>query len=312
MICLADNSEHADLAALHKHLRTLGLKQSDYYHKHHPRFDLFSGEPVPFVTGSVEKYLSTEFLSKESLRKWIAANPSRGKDWAIKWLSDRKTSKNLVYPPTQVELHSLICPTRHYYDRIGGYHEICKSLGYQIALDGVMLPSLLPPGSSIIIDTREQLPLKIIGRTIEARLVCGDYGLDVDHDRGIYIDRKSLNDFVGTLSDRKTRGDDSNRDRFSRELARAKEAGAYLVMLVEAPIEHALQFNRISSLSHVKVSPDYIFKNLRDLLHQFDNFQALFAKDRDEAARAVVRILGAGEIIKKVDLQFIHEKGELI
>ena len=56
MICLVDNSEHADLAALHKHLRTLGLKQSDYYHKHHPRFDLFSGEPVPFVPDIQSKH----------------------------------------------------------------------------------------------------------------------------------------------------------------------------------------------------------------------------------------------------------------
>ena len=312
LICLIDDSKHLSLLDLHKYLRRLGVNQQDYYLKYHARKDRFSGELLPFVKGNVEKYLSSEFLNKDTLRKWIAANPTKGREWAIRWLANRRSDKSLTFPPTQVELHSLLCPTKHYYDRVGGYNEICKSLGYQINLDGVMLPSLLPAGSHIIIDTRESRPLDIVGKTVRAKVNAGDYALDTAHDQGIYVERKSLSDFVGTLSDRRTRGDDSNRDRFSRELTRAKEVGAYIVMLVEEPIETALHFDTASSLSHVKVSPEHIFKNLRDFLHEFDNFQALFVNGRSEAARAVVRILGAGEVVKKVDLQHVYERGELI
>lgn len=310
--CLVDGTEHTDLKALHKHLRSLKVKQEEYYVGYHARKDFFTGELIPYKKDP-EKYFATDFLNKDNLRRWITANPNEGREWAIRWLDNRRKEKGLIFPPTQVELHSLLCPTKHYYDRFGGYNEFCIELGYQINLDGVLLPSLLPTGSSIVIDTREQKPLEIVGRVIRGKINCGDYGLDPDHDKGIYIERKSLSDFVGTLSTRKTGGGgDSALERFSRELARAKEVDGYIVMLVEDSIDNALHFDENLALHHVKVSPEHIFKNLRDLLHEFDNFQAVFVNDRREAARAVVRILGMGECVKKVDLQYALEKGELI
>lgn len=312
MICAIDNTQHETREDLHKHLRKLKVKQEDYYVKYFPRVDLFTKELIPFK--NPDQYLAAEFLSKDNLKEWIKAHPFEGRAWAIEWLEKRKKEKELIYPPTQAELRSLLCPSIHYYDKVGGYSTICKELGYKIRFTEYWQDVKLMPGMILVEDTREQLPLNLKDvPTIQRKLNCGDYGLAAPFDCGIYIERKSLSDFVGTLSDRiieRKSGDDSNLARFTRELTRARECGHYIVMLVEDSIENALNFRAI--LKNVKTSPDHIFKNLRDLLHDFENFQVLFVNNRDAAARAVVQILSAGESIKKMDLQYEFESKHFI
>ena len=293
--CLIDQTEHASVAALHKHLRTLKVKQADYYTKYHDRRDRFTGESIPFKDAA--QYLSTEFLTRDNLRRWITANPVDGRRWAVDWLARRKAEKGLVYPPTQVELESMLCPSIHYYDRVGGYSAICRELGYVIRFEGALDigdDSHLP---AIITDTREQQPLDVGGT--RAKLNVGDYGLNVTRDVGVYIERKSLADLIGTLS--------LGHERFLREMERAKEVGAYLIILVESPLADALAFKP----KHGTVNMAHVFKNLRDLLSYYPNVQALFVKDRVEAGRVVVKLLGAGESVKGVDLQYAYERRAL-
>jgi ERCC4 domain-containing protein len=292
--CLIDQTEHVSAAALHKHLRTLKVKQADYYVKYHDRRDRFTGEPIPFK--SVDQYLSAEFLTKDNLRKWIATNPAEGRQWAVDWLARRKAEKDLVYPPTQVELETMLCPSMHYYDRVGGYNAICRSLNYVIRFEGG-LEMGEPIDQVIVTDTREQQPLDVGG--IRAKLNVGDYGLNITRDVGVYIERKSLGDFIGTLS--------LGHERFLREMERAKEVGAYLIILVESLLADALAFKP----KHGTVSMGHVFKNLRDLLSYYTNVQALFVKNRAEAARVVVKLLEAGESVKYVDLQYALERGAL-
>lgn len=308
--CLIDQTEHATLEDLHHHLQfKLRVRQADYYTTHLPRKDRFTGESIPFK--SRDQYLTTEFTSRENLRKWTAANPVEGRLWAFKWLANRKRDKSLVYPPTQVELESLLCPSIHYYDRSfeDGYTKVCKLLGYTIRFNGTL--TLAPLLGSVVVDSREQKPLTLVANTVTAKLNCGDYGLESSHDQGVYIERKSLNDFIGTLSDRKVRGEDSNLARFTRELERAEECGAYLVILVEDTIQRALAFDDLREFHHVKITPDHVFKNLRDLLVRFQNVQALFVAGRTEAANAVIKLLSAGQSVKTVDLQHAYEAGKL-
>jgi len=305
--CLIDQTEHATLEDLHKYLQfKLKVKQADYYTKYQPRKDWLTKEPIPFKNR--EQYLAAEFLNRDNLNKWIAANPAEGREWVVRWLAKRRDEKHLAFPPTQVEMASLIAPTIHSYER---YNVLCVEIGYEIRFDGVLDIKSLPPTASIIVDSREQKPLTLSVPTIRDKVNCGDYSLDPDHDLGVYIERKSLNDFVGTLSDRKTRGEDSNLDRFTRELERAQECGAYLIVLVEDTLERTLDFDSLPEFSKLKISPDHIFKNLRDLLHRFVNLQALFVNGRGEAARAVVKLLAAGSSVKKTDLQFSYESGRL-
>jgi ERCC4-type nuclease len=307
MLCLVDNTEHPDLESLHKYLRKLKVKQETYYTQYHARKDKLTGEPIVFK--NVDQYLNSEFNSKDNLKKWLNQDLVGGREWAIAWLKKRKEEKNLVYPPMQVELRSLVCPTMHYYNHVGRYHEICDELGYKVRTNGTLELHALPRDAKIIIDTREQHPLKFSVPTESNKLNCGDYGLDYAHDNGIYIERKSLGDFVGTLSARETNKGDSNFMRFIRELERAKELGHYVIMVVEENLDTALNGGGIS---YGRVSSEHIFYNLRRLLHEFNNFQTLFVNNRAQAAKAIEVILAAGESVKNVDLQYLFESKILI
>jgi hypothetical protein len=308
IICAIDGTEHENLDTLHKHLRKLKITQEVYYTEHAPVFDKGTGEKIPFKAPAAE-YVKREFLNKNGLKKWLKTCPEEGKKWALDWLRKRKEEKGLVYSPTQVELRSLLCPSLAYYEAAfpEGYGAICKSLGYTPLFGGGLPESGAMP-AKVIMDTREQKPLDLPVPTVSERLVCGDYGLPPDRDIGIYIERKNLSDFLGTLSDRETRAGDSNLSRFVRELERAQETGAYIIMLVEQPLSDALAYNSIPYLKrqfgHIRVTPEHIFHNLRDLLHRFPtSFQALFVKNRDESSMAVVKLLAAGDAVKSVDLQ---------
>ena len=118
------------------------------------------------------------------------------------------------------------------------------------------------------------------------------------------------------LTSRQNERGESSLDRFTRELERAAETGGYIVMLVEHSLADCLAYNSAPHLkhkfSHIKVSPEHIFHNLRALLHQFPlSFQALFVDGRSRAANAVVKLLGAGPAIKRCDLQWLLDSGQL-
>lgn len=312
--CLIDDTDHEDLNALHKYLKKLKIKQEEYYLKYLPRYDKWTKKPIPFTT--VERYLNTEFTHKNNLKSFVKSGTEESKEWSINWLAKRKAEKNLVYPPLQVELRTVMAPTVPYYDHIGGYNKICESLGYQIRFNGQPAEVIGKPKGKIIVDTREQTPLKIDHEYISKSLVCGDYGLEEEFDQGIYIERKSFSDFINTLSDRETRQGDSNFARFNREIERAAETGSYIIMLVEHPLSECSAFDSIPflkiQLGRLKVTAEHIFYNLRSLTHKFNNFQPLFVKNRNEAAEAVVNLLAMGDSVKNFDIHLAYEQGKIL
>lgn len=94
---------------------------------------------------------------------------------------------------------------------------------------------ILPP---VIIDTREQRPYKFSGRhTISRKLDIGDYSLEGFQNQ-FAIERKELNDFVSCMINKK---DCRNRERFTRELERAKERLHRLWILVECDFNQVLR-----------------------------------------------------------------------
>lgn len=320
IVCHIDQTVHADRAALHKHIRPL-MKQETYYSLHEARYDLASGEPIPFKT--VDQYLSQDFLDKDSIKRYIKEQPAKAREWAISWLRRRKEEKGLVYAPSQVELRSLQCPTMFYYDHVGGYYAITRQLGFSDRYTG-QYPEITHTISGVIQDTREQRPIKLGVKTTVAKVEYGDYAAIPD--KGVYIERKSLNDFVGTLNRRvntRVKKDDSVTldtafDRFDRELARAAANGHYIVMLVECTITGAQEYDDEQSehydrsLSRSKAGVAHVFKNLRDLLVKYPlSFQAVFADGRDEAARIALKVFGMGEQVRRVDLQHALERNLL-
>lgn len=319
MICAVDNSEHEDIEALHKHLRKLKITQEVYYADCAPVLDRHTGEPIPFKAPATD-YLRREFVSKTTLKGWLKANPDAGREWALDWLAARVADKGLTVSPCQVELRSVPapCPDVRYYDAVfdGGYANVCAWLGLGPRFGGTLSTCAALPGP-VVIDTREQKPLELPVASVRGTLRSADYGLTPEHDKLIYVERKSLGDMLGTLSDRETRAGDSNLQRFTRELERITEIGAYVVMLVEAPLNECLAFNSIPHLKRqlgkVRITPEHAFHNLRDLLQRFpQTFQALFVKDRAEAATAVVRLLSSGESVKSCDLQLSYDTKSLV
>jgi hypothetical protein len=302
LVCKFDGSQHDSLEALHAHIRKFKIKRAAYYEEYYPRKDKFSGRTIRFK--DVDQYFTQEFESKESLRKWLGANKESGKQWAAKWLVERKEKKDLVYAPSQVELESSFCPSMRYYDGLfGDYYELTTSMGYRPRFEpskDVITANLSV--SKVIIDTREQNPLNLPLPTIRQKLNCGDYGLVGPEDRHVYIERKEIGDFAGTLSPK-------GLVRFEKEIIRAVKSKSYLIMVVEDDIDTCLTFNELPYMRHTKASPSYIFHNLRTLLAKYPlNFQALFVSDRKEMSRVIIKLLGLGEKVKTIDLQYAYEK----
>lgn len=318
--CSIDGSTHASLEDLHRHLQfKLKVRQEVYYTEHAPRRDRHTGEPIPFKAPATD-YLRREFLSRDTLAAWLKAHPEEGQTWALDWLAARVAEKGLTVAPGQVELRSIPspCPDVRYFEDTfdGGYASVAAWAGVAPRFGG-QLPPPKALSCPVVIDTREQQPLDLPCESIRGTLRSADYGLPATHDQGIYIERKSLTDMVGTLSSRETRPGDSNLARFTRELERVTEIGAYVVMLVECPLHEALAYNSIPHLklkmSKVKVSPEHVFHNLRNLCQQFPHsFQPLFVRSRADAAKMIVRLLAAGEPVKSVDLQAWHDRRQSI
>lgn len=316
LVSPVDDSVHYNYESLHEHLKEARYKRSSFYEKFYPVYDVLTGEKIPFKEShmhDIPAYFAQEFASKENMKRWFKENPEEGRGWAINWLLTRKEEKKLVYAPSQVELKSLMCPSMFYYENIGGYYNITSKMGFKERYINEV-PRFDPNMSSyeIIQDTREQNPLKLANKVVVAKVNAGDYALSDRFDKGIYVERKSMNDFCGTLSTRKVErvgGEDSSYARFERELIRATEKGNYIVMMVEETLENALKFDKLPYMKHAKASPSYIFKNLRDLLIKYPlSFQVIFVNGRAEAAEKLIKIFAMGQQVRKVDLQFAYER----
>lgn len=303
VICHIDGSEHPDIASLHALLKRFRIKQEAYWHEFLPRRNRLTGDLIPYK--DYDQYMTQEFATKHELKTWIKMRPDEAREWAIDWLKARKTEKNLVYAPSQAELRTLMCPSMPYYDSIGGYYEITRALGYLDRYGAAPLTfAALPADATIICDSREQNPLKLAAPTVVAKVDAGDYALAAPYDQGIYIERKSLADFAGTMS--------KGNARFRRELDRARTKGHYIVMLVESSITDAQGLNHLPQTRHVKASASFILKQMRDLLADYPlTLQVVFVDGRIEAAQKALRILMLGQQVKTVDLQDRYEKGEL-
>lgn len=301
-ICLIDNTQHDTIYDLHAYIRKLKVKQKDYYEKYVPKFDKQTGEKIPFK--DFKSYQIVDFLNKNNLNKWVKENPEESIIWLKKYLSARKKEKNLKFAPHHVELRTLFCPSVKTIERGFDYKEICSSIGLVCEFDYKQEIQIddLPSDAYIIQDTREQCPIKFPKSVIQT-LNHGDYTLCEKYNNGVYIERKSISDAVSTLS--------GGFSRFYREITRAKEANHYMVVLVEVDFNTFNSFDRDYRMRYTKVSPSHVFKNMRDLLHDFDNLQFLFVDGRVNAAKWIIKILSLGQRVRGIDLQYYLDTKKL-
>lgn len=302
--------------ALHRHLRVHKVMVVDYYHGHFPRKDLHTGDLIKFKNKN--QYFSQDFNSRVSMKKWFdSASAEEAKEYCHNYILKRIQEKKLNYSPCEVEARSLMCPPIPFLQRsFGNYYSYCKenfSLKnkYTRYPDGMTFPEEVGANSinyklyEIYVDTREQKPLKFNFQTQIQTLKFGDYCFSEPKLSGnTYIERKSITDFIGTMS--------GGYERFKKEIERAREDNAKLVVLVEDDMNNCLNFKFLPYVSKkIRATPEFIFHNVRELIQDYDNVHFLFVKGRVEASRVIERLfLFAGQY-NLVDLQLAYDLRKL-
>jgi len=292
---------------LHAHIKVHDLRVVQYYQKYYPRYDLHDGKIIKYKTK--EQYFSTDFNSRTTLRLWLKDRETvKAKEYCENAILKRKDKKELIYTPSQIEMRTVLIPPIQYYDEIfDNYYNYCESLGfknkYQKPTEMTLGKEYEKPQYSIHVDTREQLPLTFDDYPTEVKtLSVGDYTFSEPRlTCNCYIERKSLADFISTLSVK-------NFERFEKEIIRAKEMEAGLIILVEDTLNNATKFKYLPYISKkIKVTPEYIFHNVRLLIQKYPHIQFLFVKGRKESKRVIKKIFFSGCFYKQIDLQYAYD-----
>jgi hypothetical protein len=245
------------------------------------------------------------------LLKWCdTAQDNEVKEYIIEKLAQRVNDRQLNYGPTHNELKISGLPSIDYYIKhFGSYSAACKEVGVD-----PMFSKRLPDGFwdvlskiKIFIDTREQQPLNF-DNSESMKLDFGDYTAAGDDYNYTYVDRKSGNDFISTLSLR-------NLDRFRAELIRARDLDSYLFVVTESSLEKLyayIQSAKRSKFGPQKTNLKFIYHNMRELAHEFaGNCQFVFTGSRQNSEDLIQRILHYGPALWNVDLQYYIDKNEL-
>lgn len=279
------------------------IKYADFIEKNYPKFDLYSKEPIKWK--SDEQYHLSDFNNKINLKKYLEGiNKDEVFHYLKGWLMRRVLVKNIEIASGEFEIKSLPFPSLSYLEKKYGaefYNRICSEIGLQIKynyLDTITFNKNIE-SLDYICDTREQAILKLPNMQI-AKLYAGDYNLSGSN---IYIERKSLPDFIGTMS--------SGYERFTKEIERIKERNDYLVILIEEKYSNLLGFEY---LPHIRSKCDFTFVShrFRELISKYPfNIQFICVDGRKEAVRVIQKIYKLDNNINSVDLQYAYNKGEL-
>ena len=305
VICKVDGKEFKDEKSLHLALRGYGLNKEKYYHTYYPRRDLLTGDTINFK--SKDQYLNSDFNDKNNLKKWLKQQTiEKAQEYCRGLLVKRRNDKNLIYSPSQIELRTIMSPSIVFYNKIfDDYYELCADIGLENKL---IHPNIitnkfknkLNSKNTIYVDTREQNWLKFDIPFEIKTLPFGDYTANNDN-CNCYIERKSLSDFISTLSVK-------NFDRFKNEIEKTHVNNSYLIVIVEEKLSNALSFQYLPHISKkIKATPEYIFHNVRQLIQEYSNLQFLFVDGRTEMKKSIETILSSNCFYKKVDLQLAYD-----
>lgn len=285
------------------HWKRHKTKESNYYQKYYPKFDLFTKESIIFK--SPDSYFLTDFNDKNNLKKYLESlSKENGLQYLKNWLLKRKEVKNLIYSPSQIELRTLMFPSIKSFHKIYGknsYELLCKELNLINRYDynqTIEYNNIIP---EIIIDTRENKLLKFNCNIEIRKLNVGDYSCDINHYK-INVERKSIQDFLGSIT--------SGFERFSREMERAEKLGIYIIILIESKINNLFGFKHLGYI-HTEASADYVNKRMRDLLSQYPNIQICCVDGRIKASEFIVNLYRLKNDPRTIDFQYYIDKGNL-
>lgn len=301
MICKTCEKEFNTEKGLHLHIvKTHSTTLQEYYSQYFPRFDWQTKEPIKF--SDTEDYFSRDFNSKENFANWCLSESSEiVHKYILEAFKRRVTKKNSKYIPSHLELKTLFLPSFIGLNKIfGSVKDFVGQLdkfGLETKFNYNAQLSFSNVEPKILIDTREQNPLKFQGSEI-LKLSCGDYTTAAPLYSDVFVERKSLPDLVSTLS--------SGIDRFKREINRAKALNYYIVVVVEDKFSNALAWSPQTSFSKF-VNGKYIFYRIREICNEFENVQFVFADNRQTAGQMIKRIFQLQDQVKTVDLEYLKD-----
>lgn len=281
------------------------IKCADFLNKYYPKRDLYTSASLRY-RGSIESYFLTDFSDRINLKKYLETNNKQiGYEYCINTLKTRKEIKKISYAPGEFEIKSLTFPSVVFIEKFfgrGKYKEMVNHSGLKIRYnyDKALVFNTNEP--NIVVDTREQNPLNF-DNMIVLGLSYGDY-TDSDGKHNIYIERKSLCDFLGTMS--------QGFDRFKNELDRCKKDNAYLIVLIEEKYSNLTSYPYLPHTKKVQAKPIFIAHRFRELLNNYPlNCQMLAVDGRKEAKRVISKIFQCQQNIRGIDLQYYYNKKEL-
>ena len=295
--------------ALHCHIKAHQLTLAEYYVKHFGRKNKLTGELLPFK--NKQDYFEKDFYNRTQLIKWCSENKDQEevKEYIKNLLIKRINSKSLKRGPSHIELKINSLPSIDcYMNSFGSYTAACEACGVE-PLFGTRLPpeffeNIDFTDMKIFIDTREQQPL-VFKNQANMKLDFGDYTASGEYYDYTYVDRKSGNDFIGTLSL-------GNLNRFKRELQRAKDLNSYVYVVVESSLQKLEAYMRAAKNKKFgphKTNIKFIYHNMREIAHDFsDCCQFVFTGSRESSQDIIQRILFFGKKIWNVDLQYYLDK----
>jgi len=283
------------------HIKSHRQPVDKYFVLNFNKKDLHTGDLIKYK--SIEQYFLTDFIDKRNMKQWLQ---SVDRETACEYLKNKLKTycwiKGLTVAPSQAELKTISClPKADTFIYCCGqsFDKICESLELKsnFNYNNIYTHDSFSKYNhkEIVIDTREQQPLKFKGlNIISSKLECGDYAKSIDSK--VVVERKSLGDFYSTLS--------TGFDRFKREIERAAEAGIYIVVVTECQLKTALYAKRKFGMC----TGEYIMHHMRQLCREYNNIQFVFANGKAEAAKKTLFILEMDDVARTTDLEYLFEQ----
>jgi hypothetical protein len=296
--CKVCGEEFNYFAELQKHLRDYHkLSVKTYFETYWKRIDRFDGKKIEYK--SFDQYITCDFIDKKNYKNWLKTlSKEECADYFKNKLEQYCDLKSIDTVPSQVECQSINCllPVSTIETFSGmSFNDLCKKTGLKSRFD-YKIPVEIPwtPIAQIIVDSREQKPFDFEEYTvIESKLEYGDYSLHPE--KALAVERKSLSDLYGTLS--------GGRERFEREVLKAKQVQGYIVVVVESTLNNMMYQKQ----KFGKASGEFIAHNMRQLLRKYDNLQFVFCDGREEALNRTLSILGMDTQVFSIDLQYYFD-----
>lgn len=293
-----------NLDELTEFLKTNKIKVKPYLEERLKKADCLTGSII--IYKSPEQYLTNFFEDKLKCRKYFN---SLSYDDKINMLccmyESRRFVKGITKVPCELESKTLPMPSISYLiaNKIS-LEDVFHRTGLRIPYNYATLPRLMEKDHmTVICDTREKKPLShSLIDFVTQSMRFGDYAA-MDNPHKIFIERKSLTDFCGTFG--------MHLERFQAELDRAKAVGAKMIVLVESPLRTCMNYDRMKFYWRIKLKPEFLFHNVRDIIQKNDHVQFLFVDGRKHASEALRRIYCYADDPFNYDLQFLYNVNRL-